>query len=372
MRVVAVVLAFAATSARANEDLEAEVERALMRYRLYIDAGYAYSSNQPGNRLWRSKTTTFKVDRPVLNLAVANLWKEATPESRWGLEFGLQMGADTELGVPDDDPIWNAEALSYLHRASVSYLFPLGEGLEITGGLIPGYPGYESFLSMENPTYTRGYITDYVPYFLFGIRATYPVASSLDLSLFVVSGYDYLVDVNDSPSLGLQSSWSVSEQLTFTQNLYWGPDQEDTDVEFWRFFSDSILEYRSGPFVFALAFDIGTEKQADVLGNPRNDWMATAFWARWEIDEHWWFGCRPEIYYDPDGLLTGSQQRIRAVSVTLKHWFTPDEPHSLVLSLEYRYDRSTGPEGGFYSGSDNALVPDQHLIMIALTFSLTK
>ncbi|MHC4932758.1 MAG: outer membrane beta-barrel protein, partial [Planctomycetota bacterium] len=287
MRAAAVVLALAATTSLANEDLEAEVERVL-HYLVYADTGYSHSSNQPGNRLWRSKTTTYKIDRPVLNLAVANLWKEATAESRWGFEFGLQMGADTELGVPDVDPVWNAEVLSYFHRASASYLFPLGEGLEVTGGLIPGYPGYESFFSLENPTYTRGYITDYVPYFLFGVRATYPVASTLDLSLFVVTGYDYLVDVNDAPSLGLQATWSVTEQLTFTQNLYWGPDQEDTAVEYWRFFSDSILEYRSGPLVLAFAFDIGTEKQAAIPGNPRNDWLATAFWVRWEINKRWW------------------------------------------------------------------------------------
>ncbi|MHC5049324.1 MAG: outer membrane beta-barrel protein, partial [Planctomycetota bacterium] len=214
-------------------------------------------------------------------------------------------------------------------------------------------------------------ITDYVPYFLFGIRASYPVTSSLDLALWVVTGWDYLVDANDAPSLGFQAAWSVTDAVTFTQNLYWGPDQADTDVDFWRFFSDSILEYRHGPLVFAFAFDIGTEKQA-AAGNPRHDWMATAFWVRWEISQRWWLSCRPEIYYDPDGLITGAQQRIRAVALALKYRFTPAEPHSFVLSLEYRYDYSTGPEGGFFSGSNNTLVPDQHLIMLALTWSFTQ
>ncbi len=369
MRAVAVVLALAATSL-ANEDLETEIERAPLHLRLYVDVAYTYSSNRPGNHRWRSKSTTYRIDRPVLNLAVANAWKEATAESRWGFELGLQAGDDTRLAVPDDNPIGGAEALSYLHRASLTYLFPLGDGLEITGGLIPGYPGYESFLSIDNPTYTRGYITDYVPYFLFGIRGTYPVSSSLDLSLWVVTGWDYLVDANDAPSLGFQAAWSVNPGLTFTQNLYGGPDQADTSVEFWRFFSDSILEYRTGPVVLAFVFDIGTEKQADP-GNPRFEWMATAFWVRWEINEHWWLGCRPEIYYDPDGLLTGAQQRIRAVSVALKYRFTPAREHTFVLSLEYRYDHSTGAQGGFYSGASNTLVPDQHLVLLSLTWSFT-
>ncbi len=35
-------------------------------------------------------------------------------------------------------------------------------------------------------------------------------------------------------------------------------------------------------------------------------------------------------------------------------------------------DYSTGPEGGFFSGSGNTLVPDQHLIMLGLTWSFSR
>jgi hypothetical protein len=100
--------------------------------------------------------------------------------------------------------------------------------------------------------------------------------------------------------------------------------------------------------------------------------LAAAFWARWEINQHWWLSCRPEIFRDPDGLPTGAQQRIRAVAIALKYRFTPAEPHTFVLSLEYRYDRSTGAQGGFFSGSNNTLARDQHLILLALTWSFSK
>jgi len=100
--------------------------------------------------------------------------------------------------------------------------------------------------------------------------------------------------------------------------------------------------------------------------------LAAAVWLDWEFQEHWSLGFRPEIYDDVDGMMTGSRQRIVAAAVALRYWFEPAEAQSLVLSLEYRYDRSTGPEGGFFSGSDNALVPDQHLILIALTWSLGR
>lgn len=78
-------------------------------------------------------------------------------------------------------------------------------------------------------------------------------------------------------------SWKASPNSTFKQNLYYGPDQEDTYLQFWRFFSDSILEWKKDPFLVAVSLDVGTEKQAEQKGNPRYYWMAGALWAAWHI-----------------------------------------------------------------------------------------
>jgi hypothetical protein len=44
----------------------------------------------------------------------------------------------------------------------------------------------------------------------------------------------------------------------------------------------------------------------------------------------------------------------------------------MAASLEYRFDRSTGSEGGFFKGSDNRLDPNQHLLLFALMWSFGK
>ena len=366
MRILAFVLALAAL---ACAEVEADIDEVLFHYRLYVDAGYIHSSTRPENGIWRSKVTDFRLDQPEVNLAMALLSKRATAQSRWGFEVGIQAGVDTELAVSADNPIGGADVLQYIHRASLSYLFDAGNGLSLTAGLLPGTPGYESFLSIDNPTYTRGYITDNVPYFLIGIDATYKFNPALDASVLLVTGWDYLIDRNDAPSVIGKTVWRVNERFTYSQTLYWGPDQANTDVEFWRFFSDSILEYKSGPITVAFVFDIGTEKQAEVAGNPRGNWFAAAFWLKWEIDEHWSLGLRPEFYDDSDGVISGSRQQIGDISVALKYRYEPAHAHTLVFSLEYRYDRSTGPEGGFFAGPDNTLVSEQHLIMLAVNWS---
>jgi len=357
-----------------NDDMPQDPVSQLWDHSLYLDLGYSSSSNNPENNLWRSKGTTFKLNQLQVNLGMAYVSKEAAPQSRWGIEFGLQTGVDTENLVPVapptfNEPISNADTLRHMYRANTTYLFPLGDGLGVTAGLINSYIGYESFLAIQNINYTRGYILDFVPYFLFGIQGDYPVSDTLDVSLFVVDGWNYLAHANDTPSLGFQSAWSISPQVRFIQNFYYGPDQEETNTEFWRFFSDSIIEWKSDRYLLAGAFDFGTEKQADITSNPRYNWMSGALWFGWHIQGPWNLGLRSEFFSDPDGIGTGAKQNIQAFTGTLEYTFSPAASNTAVLALEYRYDHSSGEEGGFFKGDTNRLVPNQHLVILSLMWS---
>ena len=343
-------------------------------YGLYLDLGYNQNFNDPGNKRWRSKSTTYRVNQPEVNLAMGFVSKEATPQSRWGLEFGLQAGVDTKNLVPEpppssNEPVKNADTLRHFYRANGSYLIPLGNGLDVTAGLINSYIGYESFLAIQNVNYTRGYILDFVPYFLIGLQGDYPWSNSLDVSLFAINGWNYLANPNDAPSYGLQGVWQISPRVKFIQNLYYGPDQENTNIEYWRFFSDSIIEWKSNRFLLAAAFDFGTEKQADVIDNPRFNWMSGALWFGWHIGGPWNLGLRSEFFSDPDGIITGSEQNIQAYTGTLEYTISPLALNTIVFALEYRYDRSTGKEGGFFRGDSNRLVSDQHQVIFSIMWA---
>ena len=349
----------------------------LWKYGAYLDIGYTIDANHPENGIWRSKSTTFKVDAPKLNMVMGYVRKDTTPESRWGMEFGLQDGVDSQGLIPGpppeaNAPVKHADQYRHLAAANLTYLLPKGKGIGITGGLFQGYPGYESFHAIDNPNYTRGYITDMVPYFLVGAKAACPVSDSLDLDFFAVTGYNYLANPNDVPSFGFQMGWRPSAEITITQNFYYGPDQENTQIEYWRFFSDSILEWKRDPFLVAFVFDVGTEKQAAQPGTPQYNWMASALWLGWHVGGPWHLAFRPELYWDPNGLITGAEQFIQAYTATLKYRFTPFGMGDVAASLEYRYDRSTGQDGGFYCGSNNRLVPNQQLLIFALTWAFGK
>ena len=306
---------------------------------------------------------------------MASVRKTPTSASRWGLEFGLQAGADSENLVPSPPPpakapIDNADDWRHLYRANLSWLFGGDEhSVRLTGGLINSYIGYESFLAIDNPNYTRGYISDYVPFFLAGLEAAWDVSDDVDLGFYLLTGYEYLADPNDDASLGFQLKWRLNPQTTFTQNLYYGPDQENTDRDFWRVLSDSHIEWKHDRFLVAAALDFGSEKQAALPGRPRHEWASGALWLQWSPSDRLSLAFRPEFFVDDNGLITGAKQRLEAYTATVKYQLSPKHQR-LVGMLELRHDKSSGEEGGFTHGAAGELVPDQTLFLVSVLWRL--
>lgn len=346
-----------------------------------LDLSYALDFNFPENHRWRNKSTSPRVNELAPNVAVGYVRKDVTTASPWGLEFGVQGGYDTESLVPatvagGDRPVGGADTLRHFSRANVSYLAPVGNGLTLTAGLFNSYIGYQSFYAKNNLNYTRSYMADNAPYFMFGVGAVYPLHDSLQIGFYVLNGYNYLSRANDHPSYGTQFQWRPTARLTVTENLYYGPDQSDTAIEFWRFFSDSIIEWKSGPLTLAAAYDIGTENAAEHPAHPRTFWTGGALYAHWNVDGPWSIALRPEFYWDRNGRISGSEQLLKALTTTLQYaWTHPWQ--TALLRLEYRYDESSGAAGGFFKGGENALgVPgsarEQHLLVFSVVWSLDR
>ncbi len=343
----------------------------------YVDGGYLRNIDHPDADRWRSKSTSFKLDGIELNMAELSVRKDVNPTaSRWGAEFGIQTGVDTEGLVPNAQghPMGSADTLRHISRANIAYLAPIGNGLKITAGLMNSYIGYSSFHAIDNVNYTRGYLLDNVPYFLFGTEVVYPATDTLTLAFYVVNGYNYLAKPNSLPSYGLHTLWQATSHLTLVQNFYYGPDQENTNRQFWRFFSDSILEWKEDRWSLAASYDFGTEKQAGAPGQPRQAWMSGAVWWHWDIVKPWRVGVRPEFYWDPSGVITGAEQLIWAITSTLECRIAVIMKQHITAKLEYRFDRSTGSGGGFFTGPSTApgtvaLTPNQQLVILGLMWA---
>lgn len=341
----------------------------------YVDLAYIVDFNFPENHLWRSRTTSNRFNEFAPNMAYLNVRKDATTDSRWGTELGVQGGYDSKdfAFAPNEAKVGGADTLRHVQRANVSYLAPIGNGLTIQAGLFSSFLGYESLYAKDNPIYTRSWLADNTPYMMFGVNARYQINDRLGLAGFIINGYYHLSRPNDQPSYGAQMIYKPTGQLTITETLYAGPDQSNTSFQFWRFYLNSVGEWKHRDFLLAMSYDVGTESIANQPGAPRTFVMGAAVVGRWQIHGPWAVALRPEFYWDRNGRWTGNEQLVKAVTTTLEY-AVPFGWTNTKARLEYRWDESTGAQGGFFKGATTAtgepgLTASQHLLVMALLWS---
>ena len=353
--IIVLILAAAAAAAQDHSPLPDTGQRGII-LGAYMDVGYLYSFTRPDPNEWRFKGTSTRLNAVAVNNATVALFKPTSDTSRFGFMIGLQAGDDVENQIPEEGGFKGKNWLGHLYYSGVAYRLPVGNGLEVMAGILPGLSGYPHFHAINNINYTRPYAVDYVPYFHLGAQVKYPFSDAVDVTLMVANGYDYLNAGNGAVSAAARGGWKVADNLKLTQSFYYGPDQQNTSPAYWRFLSNTIAEWTPGRWTLVASLHIGSETvEQEVYDLPgftsmdlHGSWFALTMWVRYAITDEWSIAARPEVYDDPNGLRTGSMQTIRAFTLTGE--FRKEILPGLLLSakLEGRYDHTTGARG-FYT-----------------------
>lgn len=287
------------------------------------------------------------------------------------MELTLQAGQDSEVfGFSATAPnLAGSEWLRHLGPTTISYLAPVGEGLNFQAGIFSSLIGYDSLYAKDNFNYTRPWGADFTPYLMLGLNAQYPFTGRLTGTLFLISGYWHLAHANDVPSSGGQLAYKATDHVTLKETVLYGPHQTDTSLELWRFLSDSTAEWKVDRVTIAFEYFAGTEKIAG-LGNARALWMSAQLVAHLAISNQFSITLRPEIYWDRDGRTTGFQQTVKANTTTLEYRI-PFRDASAIVRLEHRIDDSRGAGGGFFNDGEVGpgvigLTPTQNLVIFGL------
>ena len=343
----------------------------------FVDAGYLLDFNHPANRLFRSRGTTWHVDRLHLNMAGFYLRKKASEESPWGVELTAQAGKDTEVfGFSATAPnIGGFKYLRHLGPTNASYFAPVGKGLTLQGGIFSSLIGYDSLYAKDNFEYTRPWGADFTPYFMMGVNASYPFNKKLTGTFFVVNGYWHLAHANNVPSWGGQLAYAANSRVTLKETVMFGPHQTDTSFKFWRSLSDTIVERKTDRITFAFEYIYSSENVV-APGNPRALMMSAQLPIHWTINKRWSATVRPEVFWDRDGRWTLARQTVKALTSTLEYRI-PYKWSNTIFRLEHRYDDSRGPDGGFFRGAELrpgvvGLTPTQHLLIFGLIFTFDR
>lgn len=328
----------------------------------FADIGYLLAPNDPFNDAFRSRGTTWHVNDLHLNMTGIFAKRPVSTTSRLGGEVTLHTGKDDEIfGFSATAPNMDgSDVLRHLGPTNVSYLADIGKGLTIQAGIFSSLIGYDSLYARDNLNYTRPWGADFTPYLMLGANASYPITDRITATGFIVNGYWHLAHANSVPSAGGQVAIAVSPRVTVKQTVMAGPHQDDTSVGQWRFIADSIVERRTDRFVIAFNGHFATEQIVD--SGTRAWWVSAQLPMQWHVAGPWRISLRPEVARDTSGRWTLAEQTVTALTATLEHRSTFKSLGSS-LRLEYRVDRSTGRQGGFFTDREGELTPTQHLVI---------
>lgn len=334
----------------------------------FVDVYYGYNFNTP-----KSDTNILNFDNPLrnfdtkhnqfsLNMMKLVLEKKPTEDSRLGFRTDLAFGPATEI-VHAGEP-GGRDFIRYLQQAYLSYLAPVGKGLQIDFGKFVTHSGLELIETKDNWNYSRAQIFGLGPYYHFGVKATYPIHDKVTVMGGVVNGWNNVIENNTRRTFIAQVTVKPTDKLAIIHNYTGGPEQAD-NIEDTRHLFDGIVTFNATPKIsLATNYIYGFDR----VNGAKVHWTAIAGYAKFQLTDKLAFAPRFEVFRDNDGapFITGTKQTLKGITLTGEYAIKD----GLFARLEYRRDQSN--KRFFPSGPDGVKNQDTLTLGVVYSFSSKK
>jgi hypothetical protein len=348
-----------------------------------IDIYYGYNFNSPSNHISGLRLFDQRANEFALNLIELGLVKTPDSSSRLGYNFTLGFGDAMQI-VNAADPTF----MQYLKEAYLSYMAPVGKGLQIDFGKFVTPAGAEVIESNANMNYSRSLLFNYaVPFYHFGGRAKYAFNDKYSLTGYLVNGWNDIVhdsnplnnSINGNPQNalfpipnhytdsgktgGLSFAWTPTKKVSLTETWFGGPGAVPSDLGNWRNLSDTVLTYTpTAKLTLTGNGDYGRVQFSKAQGNPK-DWAGVAGYAKYQFNPLYALAARLEYFNDHTGYTTGVGQHVFEFTGTAERKFV----RHLIARLEYRVDDS---DKNFFNRGASRMASTQQTVMGGLIFVL--
>ena len=295
-----------------------------------VDVYYDYYSTKPAaNAQYRN----FDAKHNQFALSMAEVWLKKAPSdtSRVGFNFKLNFGDASSNFIHAAEP--GGSTYQNIQEAYVSYLAPVGKGLQIDAGVFVTPAGAEVIEAKDNPNYSRSLLFALaIPYYHSGVRLTYNPNDKVTVVGGVVNGWNNIVDNNTGKTLMGVVTFKATPKVTVTTDYLGGPEQPNTNSN-WRHLSDTVVTLAPAPKVTVIGnYDYGHESEGDTSVT----WQGVAGLLKYQATPTVAVTPRFEYYDDGDGFTTGTAQKLKEFTGTIELKATD----SLLWRIEYRNDWS--------------------------------
>jgi hypothetical protein len=211
----------------------------------------------------------------------------------------------------------------------------------LDAGILPSHIGFESAVSSDNWTLTRGLAAENSPYFLTGAQLTLTPNDRWKMAALVCNGWQRIRPVPGSTrlSFGTQLQYSPTPGLLLNWSTFLGTDDPDS-LRRNRYFSNVYGQVAlTGHLGLQAGFDVGWQQR--VPGSSRYaHWLTPVLIARYRFSERWALALRAEHYRDATGVMIPAPGpggfAVTGTSLTASYSPYP----AVALRLEGRWFRS--------------------------------
>jgi len=286
----------------------------------YIEVYYQYDFNKPSD----NNRPGFVYSHNRHNEFNLNLGYLKGSFSTTNVRANLALAAGTYINA---NLAAEPDALKQIYEANAGLRLSKKKNLWFDVGIFASHIGFESAVSKDCWTLTRGILADNSPYYEAGAKMTYNSDNGKWLlSILALNGWQRIkrVDGNSLMSWGTQVQYKASDKVLLNYSTFIGTDKPDS-ARLMRIFHNVY-----GNFLFTdklgltLGFDIGTEEKT-VNGNGTNTWFSPVAILRYAINDKLAIAGRLEYYNDEHGVIisTGTPNGFQTTGYSVNFDYAP-------------------------------------------------
>lgn len=313
----------------------------------FFDTSYTYSSNHPGfGNNDDIGLRTFGKDHNQVVFNHFNLTLERPePEKGWGVGAKLVADFGRTAELLREATLWGSrtrpEPSTELREAFITTTLPVGEGLQVQGGLFVTLLGTEIITNpgAYNDNISRSYLFGFsIPFRHLGVLFSYPVHEMVSVTAGPVTGWDNPRDNNRQPSFLGGVTFTPNDTFSLVSSIVVGPEQDDRSGPKRLAWANVATITPSDPLSLTFEYTYGHEEK--VTPSLRDaTWQGVAGIVSYNWTDRFSTALRGEFFRDSDGVRNGVLARdvqLGGLTLTGSHKFT----EMLLGRVEMRQDWS--------------------------------
>ena len=123
-------------------------------------------------------------------------------------------------------PLWQ-----FVQQANVGYRIPIGAGLDVQAGLFLSPIGPEGMNIRDGWFYSRSDLFYGLPFYHTGLRVSYPLTDHLGVVVWVVNGWNTVLDNNSEKSIAAQLTFAIPDVLSASLVYFTGVERPEGAAE---------------------------------------------------------------------------------------------------------------------------------------------